>query len=58
MFECFSDKVKINKNKIYISENLLEKIVIKTINSFNCLSDITENGKHIEMINKQVEIID
>lgn len=58
MFECFSDEVKINKNKIYISENLLEKNIIKTINYFNYLLDISENEMHIEMINKQVEIID
>tara|TARA_Y100000991_G_C21963283_1_gene345605 strand:- start:1371 stop:1547 length:177 start_codon:yes stop_codon:yes gene_type:complete len=58
MFECFSKEIKINKNNIYISENLLEKIIIKTINSFNYLLDISGNEIHIEMINKQVEIID
>ena len=55
MFECFSKEIKINKNNIYISENLLEKIIIKTI---NYLSDISENESHIEMINKQLEIIE
>ena len=58
MFECFSKKIKMNKDEIYISENLLEKIIIKTVNSFNYLLDISGNEIHIEMINKQVEIID
>ena len=55
MFDCFSRGIGINKNNIYISENLFEKIIIKTI---NYLSDISENEIHIEMVNKQFEIID
>lgn len=57
MFEWFPKKIKINKNKIYISENLLEKIFLKTVNSLNLPLDISKNEVKIEMINKEVEII-
>ena len=57
MFECFYEEIKMDKDKIYISKNLVEKNIIKTINYFNYLLDNSENELCIEMVNKRVEII-
>jgi hypothetical protein len=42
----------------YFSENSLEILFIKTIYFYKYLSNQTENKICIEMINKQIEIID